>query len=471
MKKKLYLLFGLVMSLLLVGIVKAEGPYLLDFETEQKELYAGENIPYKDGYLTFDTDDDDNTYITMYDRTGNVLKTKKLSNKEVLHARAKDNDIYIIYMKNDSGSSFLSLLDEDLEIKETKELGDDWGYNYDCYVRDGVEYIRITEDEVSVVINYGHYSITALFTNRDLTKDFEEKEISGKKELKKYYPEYYGASVAYDMLDESVRLLNYKDGYLAVEGYDYSACPEYATPNNQDGQVTHCYKRVIELIDVEEEEVLWKKYLDNYDEIYEVRILNQYVSTVVESSNQTSILIYDFEGNLVQTIKSNKNSYYYRLLETNNGFIVAKTTCEEVLEPSDPIINHQGGGMRPCSANHEVYYLNKKIDTIVTSGKGKVEVASEQRPGEPVTFTVIPDEGYVIGVIKVTDANGNVITFTKDELKGNTFTMPTADVTIEVEFLVENAKTADIAIALLLILAVLSAIVIVINKRKIIELE
>ena len=38
MKKKLYLLFGLVMSLLLVGIVKAEGPYIKGWETEKLDI-------------------------------------------------------------------------------------------------------------------------------------------------------------------------------------------------------------------------------------------------------------------------------------------------------------------------------------------------------------------------------------------------------------------------------------------------
>ncbi len=69
------------------------------------------------------------------------------------------------------------------------------------------------------------------------------------------------------------------------------------------------------------------------------------------------------------------------------------------------------------------------IETI-TDGNGTVEADHiEAESGTAVKFTVTPEEGYVLGEVKVTDANGNVLTFTD-----YTFTMPSSDVKIEVIF-------------------------------------
>ena len=468
MKKKLYLLFGLVLSLLLVGVVNAKEPYNLDFETEEGEIYAATNIEYKDGYLTFDADDND-TYITMYDKAGTVLKTKKISDKTVLYARAQDNDVYVIYVDDDG--SYLALLDEELAIKESKELDTGWNYGHYNYVYDGVEYIHITDEEVYVVLSTDRNRVYAAFTNRDLSEDFEEREISGNKQIKKYYPEYRGTTIAYDLGFNKV--FDYKDGYEVVGDYDYSKCPEHASPTDSVNTKIDCVELFIALIDVNEEEVLWRKTIADYDFIEEVKMIDDYVSAIVKAKGKTTILIYDLEGNLIQTIET-KDYNYSRIIDTSRGFIVAKNTCPDSLGS-----NYGGGGatkstqkaIQICSGYHQVYYLYREINTVVTEGKGKVETVSEQKPGEPVTFVVTPDNGYVIGVIKVTDVNGNVITFTKDDLNGNTFTMPTSDVTIEVEFLVQNANTADIAIVAITILAVLSSVILIINKRKIAELK
>ena len=107
------------------------------------------------------------------------------------------------------------------------------------------------------------------------------------------------------------------------------------------------------------------------------------------------------------------------------------------------------------------FYLYRNIEPVVTQGKGKVEVIKQQRPGEPVEFVITPDPGYVLGSVKVTDANGNVVYFTS-----NRFTMPTADVTIEVEFLVANAKTADIAIIGISIIAILAGAIAITHYKK-----
>ena len=95
-------------------------------------------------------------------------------------------------------------------------------------------------------------------------------------------------------------------------------------------------------------------------------------------------------------------------------------------------------------------------------GKGKIEVVNSARNGEEVTFKITPEEGYVLGVVKVTDANGNVLTFTS-----NTFTMPSSDVTIEATFIPENPETSDIKIIVLSVILIIGSIIGFINFKKV----
>ena len=94
-------------------------------------------------------------------------------------------------------------------------------------------------------------------------------------------------------------------------------------------------------------------------------------------------------------------------------------------------------------AIHQVY--------TKTDGNGTVEATQTTASwGDGIEFTITPNEGYVLGVVKVTDSEGNTVEFTDYK-----FTMPNADVTIEVTFYVENPETyAFIGIAIIALLGI-----------------
>ena len=114
--------------------------------------------------------------------------------------------------------------------------------------------------------------------------------------------------------------------------------------------------------------------------------------------------------------------------------------------------------------SNEVWHFDNIIETEV-KGEGTVDVVESSRPGDPVTFVVQPKEGYVLSVIKVTDENGNVLTFTD-----NTFTMPSANVKIEVVF-IKNPDTADIAIISIIVVLGIAGFIAYKNRKKIAWLE
>lgn len=108
-----------------------------------------------------------------------------------------------------------------------------------------------------------------------------------------------------------------------------------------------------------------------------------------------------------------------------------------------------------CYSDKVLYFLyNFKIETK-TDGHGTVE-ANKRRAmgGEVIDFTIIPDDGYVLAEVKVTDAGGNIIIFTD-----NKFSMPAADVLIEATFVktsINPETSAGIGIVVLAIIGLIS---------------
>lgn len=133
------------------------------------------------------------------------------------------------------------------------------------------------------------------------------------------------------------------------------------------------------------------------------------------------------------------------------GDLCASEYCEGVV----------GAGIRPVvtiAAEDVVYKIHTKTD-----GNGIVTADYiEAKEGTIVKFTVEPKEGYVLGAVKVTDANGNTIIFTD-----YTFTMPNANVTIEAVFLPINANTSDSILIMLIIMVLIGfATITTIKKTK-----
>ena len=119
-----------------------------------------------------------------------------------------------------------------------------------------------------------------------------------------------------------------------------------------------------------------------------------------------------------------------------------------------------GAGIRPVvtiAADDLIYNIQTKTD-----GNGTIESTHVQAAkGEVIKFVITPNEGYVLSEVKVTDEEGNVITFTE-----NTFTMPEANVTIEATFTVENSETSTSNILIAIIFLIISCTIFYKFKKK-----
>lgn len=119
-----------------------------------------------------------------------------------------------------------------------------------------------------------------------------------------------------------------------------------------------------------------------------------------------------------------------------------------------------GAGIRPL-VTIPISELKYQVITK-TDGNGTVKANTILAPsGELIEFTVTPKEGYKLEKITVKDSDGRVVTFTDYK-----FTMPDADVLIEVTFVTDNPVTADFAIYIAISLAIAVVFVIIHNKKK-----
>ncbi len=470
MKKYLYLALTFITSILLISVVKAEGPYYLDFETpiiENRLLSDALNVAYsKDRYITVDTVGNEGLVVTIYDNKGKSIKEKVFpEGTNINYIETLDNNIYMLIYENNEDKTYLVKYNEELVEQKRKEQ--EYGIDmFDIYTKP----LRIVDNKVVVL-----YGIDIIVIDKDLINP--RTYPVNEENLTKYAPDLLFTQ-GINPNTNNVYVFDYKDGYFAVGMEEYDDSCQVHDPTASPTQQQHgmgrmgnnmnfyfhpeCYESKLILYDNEHNKVFEKTVKDHFTE---VRLINNHIVTIASTKKGYNILIYDLKGNLIQTISNGK--LFGDIEPTPKGFIVSQSTdtCvgsstnNPIFSPSDQNTNNSQSdalALDPCKLNHQVYYLYNEIIPKVVSGKGKINVVSKQVPGEPVEFEIIPEDGYVLGEVKVTDALGNVII-----IKDYKFTMPSADVTIEVTFVkadavIPNAETTDIAITVFTLLAIIT---------------
>jgi len=508
MNKKIYTLFAVLISLLMINVVKAAGPYNKDFETPLSgTYYPEEQTQYKDGYLFQDYDEENERCLLSYYKA-NGEKIKSVNSECYYYLNVNGENIYAEYEvyneDEDDYYSFFRVLNSNFEIINTvplewdEELPDSQLPSYIVNSRDYFESRPIFDGDKVVLVDYnGKVTVFSKDLKNKTTHQITEAEI------KKYFPDM--SIISYVMGTTTPRNYiiggDHKDGYyvllrsIVIDNCQPSTPPTpgkyLEQPNNEPS--VECMNFKMGLYD-DKHNLKWEKEYDLDGIPQEARFANDYIIVVltgVEKDSKTGkyyqkqgnkIVVYDMKGNKVQEINSDLGFNY--ITPTTKGFIVTQNSCfgmikgmifesipvphEQLRSPLEAII---GDKLNPekgssCESNHQVYSLELKIETKVTKGKGTVTAVKSSKPGEPVTFTVTPAEGYVLGEVRVTDANGKTIVF-----KQNTFTMPNADVMIEAVFLPANPETKDIAIISILLISVISGGLFALYRKRLKEIS
>ena len=450
-----------------ITITNAKNIFELDWKTEDYTLefitgitdYNTRNIEFNDGYVTTQVEETEegllSSYITQYDYDGKEIKKVKIGGGVFLDIVTDGTYLYTLAGFGDSIS--LVKLDNNFDIvKEyafSKEISIGiWDMFYSEVPLSGLNLLSVTEDGIGIIyVDYDMIFVTNDFaTHSYVTYD---EDI-----LKKYFPELYGLE-GQPLTD--VYYYNYKTNneYIVLSGIVPNECLTTSTECEYDSTA------IMTLQDKNGEE-LWSKEYTEYKEFLNTILIDDYIVTIgVKDLNDlapSAILVMDYDGNILQTIE-NENSYYY-LRASSKGLIV--TNYQESLNTGNDGITK----INSITTSTEVYQLIYQIEALI-AGKGQIKVVETSKSGETVKVTLIPDEGYTLGKITVTDKVGNKIVY-----KDGEFTMPSANVTIEVEFIgerednplnqEENPETSDITIISLIGISIIGGTAFIISKRK-----
>ena len=515
MNKKIIMIIAILVAVFTVNTVKAEREpiYQFDWEVEGNEV-AYQNTGYKDGYIMVDSQDE-NSVLTYYDKNGEAVKSKTLQNIDILEIESYEDDIYALVALNTYSPNFsvgLVLLNENLQIVEQVDLDMDSFYNH---LMMGKIFI-VKEDGVYLLASDGDDDLELKKYKRDLstyTTLSEEKlkeminpeaiiNILMNTHAQLYSIDFNGEYIAY-VTRSRLNTPECQTGSIpSVSPIPSTTKPTSKLSANPLSNRLLCYTYSYGVIKNDTGESVWSANLDPGVYVNEINLIDEYtiISGYDDDEEQGAIVVYDKTGNEVQTILSEGG--FTRIAETEKGIVAVEGICAS--EYSKPDIDSLLGAIvdvtltspRPgeisnlnkapqgtltvgsniCRTKHQTYYLYHLIEPKITEGKGTIEVASKGKAGDPVTFVVTPEEGYTLGVIKVTTADGEVLTFTN-----YTFTMPSADVTIEATFIKEddgeiadekeNPKTADIAIATIALAAATTLGIFIYQKRRLKELK
>ena len=245
--------------------------------------------------------------------------------------------------------------------------------------------------------------------------------------------------------------LYYKDGYYYISGFDLDGAILYKLDENLELVWTYRYDSEEEFSTLKNMVEL-KKYIFV---LYETEIPNGEVyHSPVSQERYNSIVVLDSNGNLVMEYALDSEellgSEFHKIVESDDGFIIAGETYSEE-NKANAIIGEFS----------IVFDIKTKTD-----GNGTIKTSvTTEHSGKEVVFEIIPKEGYVLGEVKVTDENGNVVIFTD-----YTFTMPNANVLIEATFVPIkeeiNPETSDVVIIFCIIIMVITGFINFYTVRK-----
>ncbi len=433
MKRVLFIIACLITF---VGTVNAVSLELID---ESDTIYSSKTtiLDYRGGSLFINTESGDPGYfgaLLNYSDSKKIVKTKEFTDLTLESVAVDGDNIYAYGYKRLSNpyynARYLFILDKDFNIVnevDVRPFVDQYG-------------LGSTYNIGKAIFKDNKFIILLYYTNNG--EKLKVMTVSKNLSIESV-TDYEDSQYKNDIMPYNSLEMKYGKGKLIASDNSTNCSSVFID--------RACYGSELKYVD-QNNKTKWEQDFTNYEGIRDIKY-NDYHIFVATMSGKLVILYPT--GEIAQVVKDlNINSNLYL---TNDYLAVAKVgtpgqLCTMAFNEYDRCED---------AMKLQIYHLSYHIKSKVTKGKGNVEVIGKSDSGEGVTFKVTPEEGYVLGRIKVTDANGNVVYFTN-----NTFTMPHADVTIEVEFLVANANTTDAIILTATLLFILSFIVIMVQRKK-----
>ena len=441
------ILFSLIFVLTFVGIVNAKP----QVEYDWGEYLFGEHLlsvgEINGNIATFTYSGSDDVYYALFDKNGNILFEQ--NNLKGSFYVVNNQIVYLDYLSNNV--CYQAVLDQELNLLKENEVSGCSYFHNDSRVGENDKYYYIDEN-IFYKSNNELVDLDEYVENHELFNQFldyyEEGNYSKSYEVlfNIFKEEFKGTYLPSLYYIESVSDQYFVDAYVNEKGE--SAVIYWKNLTNRFGlkifDVDHNEIASFMLDSLTEPKVVFK---DGYVYVVEVDGEDLENDEEEEFSLKTILSQYDLGGNKIYSIDLNNISdcrmcYGSKFVNRNvHSFIHSKEglyifTDKRVYEEGmDSVINEDEeiSGVSPTIQKFSLVYEIETKD----SEHGTLKVDKElSKNGDKITYTVEPKEGYKLDKVIVTDENGNTI-----EIKDSSFTMPSANVTIEAIFVVENPNT------------------------------
>jgi hypothetical protein len=437
-------------------IVKANSDtFALSFATPE-DIFSFETLEYNNGYLVSDYDGTKGI-LRHYNYDGELDKEIELDTGRLApNMFIIDNELYVLTSAVTGANAHILKFDEEYNIVKDANLNKPFFNSplfsaYMSFVEQVGDTISIwyRDDSKLLVINKDLETIQLLdatTANRELYAPGLLNRSKLYNPMYPYYPSAIGgAEFMYNMN-------NYYMGVKATKTCDSDNVIYYFQTGDDDSVLFEdCYYLTFDVYD-DDMTMLWSQDIEGYESIYNAKVVGDYLVAIGVKSTGYTAFIYDMTGNLVQTIDNEYGVLFSYINEIENGFALADR-CGVYNDAPDP----------NCYSRHYIYLFNNVIETT-SEGKGNVTVPENAIVGEKVTINIEPEEGYVLGELKVIDEEGKEI-----PIENNTFIMGLTKVTIIATFVPVNPAnpiTGNHSIFLFSILAIACGFLFVAHKRR-----
>ena len=422
---KRYFAFIIILFSLFISFVSAKNDYY-DFIWEHDWVddydISGiiDAVDTSDGFIAvgFAGDNPVNYAIISFNKDGSYNNMVTYENTKLVKI-IDDNGKYYAFGINEVINGYVVIeLDSKGSVIKTLEIP---VKNVVHIEEDDAFYVSVTDD-MYYIYDFYYYSVyySIISVEKDLSSYKEVHQINWDDEITMAVDDYYNLHVFYqkyifDGTPENYEVTDsipFKDGFL-VANVDW------------DDEISYIYyeKDGIQIWKTELDGIFVKSIIPF--EAKEVILISQ---NEWGTSNE-SIGVFDYDGNKITEddlanyypeVSSSEDYLPEFFIELDEGFMIASSKIGDDFAT-------------------RLMYFSKIYDIkTVIDGKGTIDVIETSAPYKNVTFKITPEEGYTLKKVIVTDAYGNVLVFTDD-----TFTMPSADVTIEAVFEIDNPQTID----------------------------
>ncbi len=477
--KKVKLIFSFMLFFLCITMVKAEDIFTKNWEQANNQLTQSnatvllmmENVEtYKEGFLKSEIESVDSTEniivskLTYYDLKGNVVKSTTYENNTIINMSVQDDSIYALTLKtkteNDETISemYLQKINSELKIEKEVYIGVDEDSNTLLITMIskilGIQTFNISTDEICL---YNQKYIECYNTNFEQTSKIGSDEENFDQVFEEKMPELFSFSSTVNSSNE-ISL-----GIDSLGNKKIASSVIQKENTETSGTTTQA-----SLVLYEDNTIVFDKTYDEYAMILHAKLIDNYIVATAASMDETTdssmpifeLIVIDYEGNIIQKIENNDALFTTDIAINGKSFMTS--ILYQSTEGSCASDLLMGTTSQNCYYSKSLIFSTPgKIDTNII-GKGTINVNKTDSAGNKVVFQITPEEGYVLSVVKVTDSNGNIITFTD-----YTFTMPNADVTIEAIFVPDNPKTSDIFAIVCTVFVISGILLTYLNQKRI----